>query len=336
MKIQPFLVGSGNAGLAMAKCLAMIPLIDSSLEILPVKKVGRGEPLPKPSSGDTESILLLANPHGLHAQYLCDGAADGFKTMITEKPACVLLDDLDRLERLTATVKVCHGYRQMWGPQTLKQMITAGELGEVVAIEGRYWQSSAAQNAASPTKKPSWKNDVMLSGNFDTFVDLGAHWVDLAFFLMGDTAQKTSGWLAYPNADAPHRDTHAHVTHVFADGRRALASLSKSFHGMGNHLELNVLGTLQSARWSFSNPDELRLGRGGDSRVLPRHDTNLGSRQAPFHGLGWLEGYMEILHQTLLGITGRATAPVPTLAEHLLAMRALLAADIVRCGQGAA
>ena len=333
MKIQPFLVGSGNAGLAIAKCLAMIPLIDPSVEIAPVKKLARGEPLPKPYSGDTESLLLLANPHGLHAQYLCDGDAAGFKTIVTEKPACVTLEDIDRLQRLKATVHVCHGYRQMWGPQTLKQMITAGELGEIVAMEGRYWQSSAAQHALTATKKPSWKDDIMLSGSFDTFVDLGAHWADLAFFLMGDTASESSGWLAYPNAAAAHRDTHAHLTLVFADGRRALASLSKSFHGMGNHLELNVLGTRQSARWSFISPDELHIARGGETRTLQRHDTKLGSRQPPFHGLGWLEGYMEILHQTVLGMSGRATAQVPTLSEHLLAMRALLTAKLVRHGQ---
>ena len=42
-----------------------------------------------------------------------------------------------------------HGNRRMWGPQTIVRMIAEGEIGDVISIDGRYWQSSAAQMATS-------------------------------------------------------------------------------------------------------------------------------------------------------------------------------------------
>jgi predicted dehydrogenase len=170
--IQPYLVGSGNAAGAMAKCLAMIPLVDSSLQLAPIRKIARGEALPQVKGN--ENLLILANPHGLHTEYVVAGEAAGFRTMVCEKPAAVRPEDLARLAKIQARVSICHGYRQTWGPQTLKAMLDAGELGEIVALEGRYWQSSASQR----TGKPSWKNDQRLNGPHDVLVDLGAHWVD--------------------------------------------------------------------------------------------------------------------------------------------------------------
>jgi hypothetical protein len=44
--------------------------------------------------------------------------------------------------------------------------------------------------------------------------------------------------------------------------------------------------------------------------------------------MGWLEGYVEITHQTLRSISGLTSVEIPTLDESLSAMKLLLHARI--------
>ena len=61
---------------------------------------------------------------------------------------------------------------------------------------------------------------------------------------------------------------------------------------------------------------------------MPREGPDASSGSVPFHGLGWLEGYVAITHQTLRHVAGLDISPVPVLSEALAAMDVLLNADI--------
>ena len=327
MEIQPFIVGSGMAGKAMARSLAILDLLHPGLELRPPRQLGRDEPLAGLADGSALPVLFIANPHAFHARYLLEGEKAGFRHIVCDKPACVSREEARRLEDLRAAVAICHGYRQTWGPQTIRRLIDSGELGEVFAIEGRYWQSSAAQRALVPDRKPNWKNDARLSGPADVLFDLASHWVDLVFFLMGGPATAARGWKSYANAEAPHRDTHLQLWMSFPGDRRSLGSISKTFHGASNVLQVHVLGTRGTAYWEFERMDEIVIGRGNQKTVLQREESALGSRQPPFHSLGWLEGYVEIIHRALLRARGEAAAaagyPIPDLGDHLQVLETL-------------
>jgi predicted dehydrogenase len=204
-------------------------------------------------------------------------------------------------------------------------MIGSGEFGEIISIEGRYWQSSTAQRALTSERTKSWKNDCQLSGESDALLDVGTHWVDAALFLMGEVPQSGSVWLSYAKAEAVHRDSHVHLNLQFSRNRRAMSSISKIFHGATNHFELNVIGTLKSATWTFLNPDEICIGQGSQKISVIRKSTELGSHQPAFHSLGWLEGYMEIIHQILRELAGEQNATYPSLGENLKMLKVLFA-----------
>ena len=229
MTITPFILGRGMAGQAFQKSLAILSLQHPDWGIQETLPLSRNQK-PDITLKTPNPILFIANPHGLHAQSILEGEKAGFKAMVVEKPACVNLKEIESLKVVRIPVAVCHGYHQMWGPQTLKQMLDAGEFGELISIEGHYWQSSAAQKALEPTPKPHpWKNDPALSGGSDALIDIGIHWVETAAFLMGEPGFKGRAWLSYANAEAPHRDTHVHLNLQFSGGRRAMASVSKTF-----------------------------------------------------------------------------------------------------------
>jgi|GEM_PF-1001006 len=321
MDLVPYFLGSGKASEAMKKSLAILQVLEPDLKIAPFRTIARGEPMPDLASDLSNSktpVLFIANPHGLHAQAILDGVKAGFPAIVTEKPACVNLEEVHALKSVSIPVAVAHVYRQTWGIRTIRQMIEAGELGEIIALEGRYWQSSAAQRAlanssSSTAQSKSWKNDARLSGGYDTFLDLGTHWADLAAYLMGEPRFDGQVWLSNHNAEAPHRDTYVQAVLQFSGGRRAFGSISKTIHGAGNQHEWQVIGSKSSVAWSFLNPDELIVGRGGSRTTLFRQDQSLGSRQAAFHGMGWIEGYVEIIRALIGELKDGKPADYPTL-----------------------
>jgi predicted dehydrogenase len=326
--IEPFVIGSGMSGKGMAKALAIVEIIDPELRLAPLKRIQRNQSLRGLPTPGTKPLLLIGNPHGCHAQTLLDGIEAGFEHFVLDKPVCTSLEDVARLKQVRHDVAVCHGFRQQWGPQTLRRMIDAGEFGELISVEGRYWQSSAAQAALAGGTggAKDWKNDRALNGPYDALVDLGAHYTDLLFFLADSAPTRSRAWVSHVNAPAPHRDTHAHVEFDFPRFR-ARGSISKTAHGAGNDLELTVLGQKQSVTWHVERPDELRVAQGSAIRILQKPADRSGSQQPPFHGTGWLEGYIEIIHRYLRKVSGDSTATYPTLQESLRVMETLLSLE---------
>lgn len=309
-KLNVTVRGSGRAALAIRRALAIVAINDPKIELGELHLVKRGEKLRRPDP-QQRSLLIIANPHGLHAESIIEGVAAGFEKIIAEKPAAVTLGEVQKLRAVEEhAVAICHGYRQSWGVQTLARLVREGKLGEVFSIEGRYWQSSAAQRAIQKTAPTmNWKNDPTLSGAFDVFLDLGTHWADLVSFLAGRLPTQIQSRRSFVNSEAPHRDTHLWLDLEFSGGLVSRGSISKNAHGHNNHLELNLLGSQGSAQWSFTRPDEILLGIGSEQKITVRPDARMGSQQAPFHGLGWLEGYVEILRGLLSPASHEANYP---------------------------
>jgi hypothetical protein len=107
-----------------------------------------------------------------------------------------------------------------------------------------------------------------------------------------------------------------------------MASISKTIHGATNDFEFTVMGTRATATWRFLRPDEVEVGAGNQTFFVRRDAPNQSSETSPFHGMGWLEGYVEITHQTLRSISGLTSVEIPTLDESLSAMKLLLHARI--------
>lgn len=318
MRINPIIVGRGMAGQALERAVGIVGTLEDDLEILPATFATRGTPLKEYlTSAAAVNLLCIANPHGLHVATLCEGAAAGYQAALVEKPVAVTREDLEKMRSIKIPVGVCHGYRMMWGPQTMKAMCARGDIGELFAIEGRYVQSSSAQAALSPqsSSRHSWKNEISLGGPSDALFDLGSHWSDLAAFLAGEWPVAAQAKRFFVNSSAAHRDSHVHLDLQFPSGVAARSTISKTFHGMANTLEISLLGSKGTLTWHFLNPDEIVVGQGGSYSVLRRTDSEFGSCQRPFHAMGWLEGYVEIARQTIRQALGRTAKPAPSLEE---------------------
>lgn len=330
--IQPYIIGSGRAAQALEKSLRVLEITDSDFQFEKTIKIERGQALKGLVDRSKFSLLLIANPHGLHSEKILEADAAGFQLIVTEKPVCTTLEEIEKLSKVSTKVAVCHGYRQSWGVQSLKSMLNAEEFGEIISLEGRYWQSSTAQRAldkdAGRAATQSWKNDSKLSGGHDALLDIGTHWADAALFLMGKNPKQVKVWLSYKNAESKHRDSHMHLQMNFDQGARALCSISKTVHGSSNHFEINVIGTKKFATWKFLEPDLLEIGEGNTRKIISRTGAAEGSKQGPHHGMGWLEGYIEILRQSLLHASGKTFVKYPDLKDGLNVVHLLLSSVI--------
>jgi predicted dehydrogenase len=317
-RVHPLLVGRGAAGKALRHALAMYPD-----EVAPATWQERGAPLPRPEDPDM-ALLVVANPHALHTPCLLEAAERGYRFAICEKPAAVDLDQIEALEGLPMATWICHGYRLLWGPQELRRALVAGRFGKLVAIEGRYWQSSATRSRTGE----SWKDSPDLGGRFDVLLDLATHWADLVTHIYGSLPDTSSVRRWFVNAASPHRDTHLHLTMEFGD-LATFGSISKTVHGTGNTLEVEIIGERASASWSFERPDVIVWGEGGSRSTQVRAEAELPARPAPFHGLGWMEGYGRLVGEVVAHMREGRMTNAPTLQEHLDLLRLLIGAAVL-------
>lgn len=122
--------------------------------------------------------IVIATPSALHARQ-CQQALRAGKAVFCQKP-------LARTRRETASVlstareadkllAVDFSYRHLAGMEQLREMIAAGELGEIFAADLIF------HNAYGPDK--AWFYEVESSGG-GCVMDLGIHLVDLLFWLL--------------------------------------------------------------------------------------------------------------------------------------------------------
>ena len=319
--ITPLILGSGMSGQAIAKSMAILATQNPNLSVAPSINLKRDDSLQSLRKQHPNSLLCIANPHGLHAKTILAAQDAGFTHIICEKPACVNLEEIAQLRSIKSKVAVLHGYRMMWGPQELRRRVASGELGEIISVEGRYWQSSAAARAIQPSSpapaKSGWKNDQKLSGPHDVLIDLTTHWLDLAAYSVGTLPTQIQCNRFFANSEAPHRDTHNHLVATFPKNIHAVASISKTVHGATNNLEIAILGSKASLTWNFLSPDELTLGTGSTRQIVTREDRSLGSTLPSFHGMGWIEGYLQTCSEMINDLAFGKPSHYPTLQESL-------------------
>lgn len=322
--IQPYILGSGAASKAIQKSLFLLDVLHPEWKIQKAILLKRDQNLESLHPGE-EAVLFLANPHALHFPCLLQAQKAGFSWVVSEKPAAVTLEQAQQFSQIKIPVAVCHGYRQTWGIQTLKKMLLDGELGSWITIEGKYWQSSVAEKRMIQDHSLSWKDNPKLSGDYDVLLDLATHWTDLVLFLAGEMPESKMVWKSYANSGGVHRDTHNFISMNFKGNKRSFGSVSKIVHGCGNDLEIQVLGEKKSVFWAFMNPDQLVVGEGGKKYTLQRpSDSPYGSEQYPFHGTGWLEGYVEIFKQFFRQMQGEKFEPYPNLKDQQTVLELLL------------
>jgi predicted dehydrogenase len=336
--LQPFILGSGMAGKAVAQAAALLPFTEKDLPLLPARFLPREadfSALVATSRAEgVEPLLALCNPPGLHASQLVQALRAGITTIFCEKPACVNGAELEMLIQAAkdypqARIAIGHVYRQLWGPQTLGQWVREGRFGRLIHAEGRFWQASRVGGSSTP--RP-WMADSRLAGSPSIRLGLGTHWLDLMRYVVNEPLKRmhacsdSAHVTLSPDFAEEDQDSFCALTLCgMRSGLTVLGSIANGVHGAAQRLEVTLIGTEMTARWEFNQPDVILTGKGREEQTFRRtrpapqqiaEGLEYGSGMAPFHALGWLEGYMDILRQMARAHAGLPHHLWPTLAEN--------------------
>jgi predicted dehydrogenase len=149
------------------------------------------------------------------------------------------------------------------GVQLLKSAIGNGTIGRPVTVFGSYRQ----QWNASPSSR-DWRFDPAQVGPSRVVTEIGSHWLDLAEFVLGRPLLAVHAFVTSMGARAFDTGTErGEFTPVnedvfsaqlrFEDGVVGHVYGTELAHGIFDDIELQVDGTLRSATWSSSTPNQL-------------------------------------------------------------------------------
>src|SRR5262245_730578 len=132
-------------------------------------------------------IIDICSPGDAHMPQAI-AAAEAKKTVFCEKP---LANTLPEAEKMLEAVKrnrvphmLCHNYRRIPAVTLAKQMIEAGEIGEIYHYRGTYLQDWIVD----PMFPRVWRLQKSVAGS-GALGDIASHSIDLARYLVGEITE---------------------------------------------------------------------------------------------------------------------------------------------------
>jgi len=264
----------------------------------------------------------ICTPNSLHAVIARDALEAG-KHVLCEKPLATSAEAARQLAALASEKKLrnctCHNLRFYPLVQQMRRMREDGDLGEILVLQGTYFQDWLLLDTDW-----NWRLDSKDNGPSRTMADIGSHWCDMAEHITGlritalcadlqtfhRTRKKPKGriqtfagkMLTPDNYEEVPIDTEDFGAVVFRMGDRTRGSFSVSQVSAGrkNRLSVEVCGAKASVAWDQERPNELWIGkRETPNQFVVKDPSLLGPGARPFADLpgGHAEGYGDTFKQ---------------------------------------
>jgi predicted dehydrogenase len=250
-------------------------------------------------------LLVNAGPNALHAEPTIAAVQAG-KHIVCEKPLGLTAAESRELWQEAERARVVHlcgfNYRLVPAVRLARQLLAAGELGEVVHFRARYLQSWGWD--ADPGL---WRFDRAEAGT-GALGDLGTHVIDLARYLVGEIASVS----ALARAVVPGREVDDHFVAAieFEDGVAGTLEASRLARGRINSNVFEVNGSRGSLAFDLERMNELEVAASNGFRrllVTEREHPYMRYWWPPGHMLGWGDTVVHELGHVLEAVAGETT-----------------------------
>ena len=225
--------------------------------------------------------------------------------VICDKPLCTSLGEArDLFELVEASGKVfvlTHNYTGYPMVRQMREMIEAGELGEIRVVQVEYaqdWLSTKLEETGQ--KQASWRTDPMRSGAGGCIGDIGTHAYNLAAFTSGLKLQSLCADMQ-TFVEGRRLDDNCHLLLRYEGGARGMLWSSQVSPGNENGLKIRLYGTKAGLAWRQEHPNHLDFTPLGEApRLITRGGAGAGesagrvTRIPPGHPEGYLEGFANI------------------------------------------
>jgi predicted dehydrogenase len=313
------------------------------------------------TTGDYRTLLQdpeinavhVLTPNALHHP-MCKAALSAGKHVLCEKPFTMTSAEARELVDLAAktglTNCIQHNLRYYPVVQQIRRMIEAGDLGDILIVQGTYSQDWLLYETDW-----NWRIDSKANGALRAMGDIGSHWMDMIQHLTGlrisalcadlatffKTRKRPKGSIEtfagktlrpedYQAAAIDTEDFGAVLLHLGERARGAF-TVSQMSAGRKNMFTFDIYGTKAGVSWNQERPDELWIGQRNTPNGLSVKDPSLlypkAAAYADLPG-GHSEGYDDTHKQVFKHFYARvadASAPVdyPTFQDGLVGMQLL-------------
>lgn len=264
----------------------------------------------------------ICTPNAQHFP-MAKGALLAGKHVLCEKPLGITVPEGEELIALAARHNlracICHNLRCYPMVQQMRAMREAGDLGEILVVQGTY-----AQDWLLYDTDWNWRVDSKAGGPLRCMADIGSHWFDTVEHLTGlrvtslcadlqtfhpvrrqpkhsveTFANKTLSAADY--IDTPV-DTEDFGAVIFRMGERTRGAMTASQVSAGrkNGLSIEIYGTKAAVSWGQERPDELWIGnRDSGNRIMIKDPALLKPEARAYADLpgGHSEGYDDTFKQ---------------------------------------
>jgi predicted dehydrogenase len=251
-----------------------------------------------------ERIGLFDNggPNAVHAEPTIAAARNG-KHVLCEKPLGMTAEESHRMWREAEQAGVVHmcgfNYRFVPAVRLARELLEAGELGDVVHFRARYLQGWGWE-----ADEGVWRFDPAQAAT-GAIGDLGTHIVDIARYLVGEiVAVSASVRTIVPGRQV---DDHFVATIEFEDGVVGTLEASRLARGRVNSNAFEVNGSKGSLAFDVERLNELQVADTSHFRrvlVTEREHPFMRHWWPPGHIVGWGDTFTHELAHVLEAIAG--------------------------------
>ena len=246
-------------------------------------------------------VVMICAPNMVHCEMVEAAAAAG-KHVFCEKPVGGTPEATARAEKACRAAGVITGvgynYRFVPLVQHARNLIEAGELGEITNYRGRF----LSMYGADPLGLLSWRFRREQAGH-GASTDILSHAMDLAMMLNGPILRVVGTGETFikerplPSESGTHYDRGAPgdpkgvVTNedyfaamaVFANGSRGTFEASRTMVGPQSQMAFDVHGTAGALSWNFETMNEMQRFTSGEGAVDAGYGTVYAGGRHPYH-----------------------------------------------------
>jgi predicted dehydrogenase len=303
----------------------------------------------------------ICTPNAQHFPMVKDALQAG-KHVLCEKPLATSVEEGEQLVALAARKElrncVCHNLRFYPMVQQMRAMREAGDLGEILVVQGTYFQDWLLYDTDW-----NWRVDAKAGGRSRCMADIGSHWFDLAEHVTGlrvtslcadlqtfhtkrkqpkhsveTFANKLLGPEGYIETAVETEDFGAVIFHMGARARGSVTA-SQVSAGRKNRFNIEIYGTRSSVAWNQERPDELWVGHRDTGNEIFIKDPSLlkpGARSYADLPGGHSEGYDDTFKQIFRRFYASIATPggTPEYPQFVDGLRQLTILDAVLQSHG--
>ncbi|HSU01545.1 MAG TPA: Gfo/Idh/MocA family oxidoreductase [Nocardioides sp.] len=304
---------------------------------------------------DDIDLVDVCTPGDTHAE-IAIAALEAGKHVLCEKPLANTVEEAEAMAR-AAEKAAAHGIRSMVGftyrrtpaIALARRLVADGRLGALHHVRAQYLQDWIVD----PQAPMSWRLDKARAGS-GALGDIGAHIIDLAQFITGDSIRRVTGRLHTFVGERPLPAEHSGLSGTagsgtgtvtvddaatflaeFGGGAMGVFEATRFAHGRKNAIRLEVNGSAGSLAFDFEDMNVLHFfdgteeaGTAGFRRILVTEAEHpyVGAWWPPGHVIGYEHGFT---HQVvdLVNDIAAGNDPTPSFADGLRVQRVLAAVE---------